>query len=104
MAARKNKGTKLHPWPENVREKIKTSMLANRLSQHALAKEPILDATQVKAIEVLLRKTMPDLQSMETRLTIETRPTAELSHEQLLEIAADEIKAIEDKTKKQNEK
>ena len=49
---------------EDVRAKIKTSQLVNRLSDHALG---LLDLspTQIKAIEVLIRKTLPDLQSVE---------------------------------------
>lgn len=49
---------------DDVRAKIKTSQLVNRLEDHALG-ELELTATQIKAIEVLIRKTLPDLQSVE---------------------------------------
>jgi hypothetical protein len=45
---------------DDVRAKIKTSQLINRLENHALG-ELDLSATQIKAIEVLIRKTLPDL-------------------------------------------
>jgi hypothetical protein len=45
-------------------ERIKTSMLINRLTNHALGKVK-LEASQVRAIEVLLRKSLPDLQAVE---------------------------------------
>ncbi len=64
MAARKHKGTKDCAWPSNVRERIRTSMLVNRLTDHALGKVKMVPS-QVKAIEILLRKTLPDLQSRE---------------------------------------
>lgn len=59
MAARLRK---LHQ--EDVRAKIQTSQLINRLENHALNGLE-LSATQIKAIEVLIRKTLPDLSSIE---------------------------------------
>jgi hypothetical protein len=47
-----------------VRAKIQTSQLVNRLESHALG-ETDLSATQIKAIEVLIRKTLPDLTAVE---------------------------------------
>lgn len=49
---------------DDVRSKIKTSQLVNRLEDHALGLLE-LSATQIKAIEVLIKKTLPDLQSIE---------------------------------------
>jgi hypothetical protein len=49
---------------DDVRAKIQTSQLINRLENHALG-EIDLSATQIKAIEVLIRKTLPDLSSVE---------------------------------------
>lgn len=46
------------------RAKIQTSMLLNRLSDHALGNCE-LSSTQIKAIEILIRKTLPDLQSIQ---------------------------------------
>jgi hypothetical protein len=48
---------------EDVRAKIQTSQLINRLENHALG-ELDLSATQIKAIEVLIRKTLPDLSAV----------------------------------------
>jgi hypothetical protein len=59
MAARINK---LHQ--ADVRSKIQASQLINRLTDHALGKVA-LEATQVRAIEILLKKTIPDLSSVE---------------------------------------
>lgn len=47
-----------------TREKIQTTMLIKRLMQHAL-EDLDLSASQVKAIEILLRKTLPDLKQVE---------------------------------------
>lgn len=49
---------------ENTRAKIKTTQLINRLTNHALGKLG-LEPTQVRAIEILLKKTLPDLTSTE---------------------------------------
>jgi hypothetical protein len=49
---------KLHQ--EDVRKKIQASQLINRLTDHALG-DSELSATQIKAIEILLRKSVPDL-------------------------------------------
>jgi hypothetical protein len=49
---------------DDVRAKIQTSQLVNRLEDHALGVVE-LSATQIKAIEVLIRKTLPDLSSVE---------------------------------------
>lgn len=45
---------------DDVRAKIQTSQLINRLTDHAFSKVT-LEASQVKSIEILLRKTLPDL-------------------------------------------
>ena len=70
MAARINFGTKAHGWSEAVRQKIKTSMLVNRLTDHAEGKIE-LAPTQVKAIEILLRKTLADLTYLEHGGTVQ---------------------------------
>lgn len=80
MAARKNKGTKETGWPANVRERIRTSMLVNRLTDHALGKVE-MEATQVRAIEILLRKTLPDLQATELSGGLDVM----VSHEEALQ-------------------
>jgi hypothetical protein len=58
MAARMRK-----THQDDVRAKIQTSQLANRLTDHAFGKVE-LSPTQVRAIEVLLKKTLPDLQAI----------------------------------------
>ena len=51
---------------DDVRAKIQTSQLVNRLTDHALGQNNVkLEASQVRAIEVLLKKTIPDLASIE---------------------------------------
>jgi len=59
MAARLNR---MHQ--ESVREKIKVSQLINRLANHALGKNKMTN-TQVRAAEILLNKSLPNLQSSE---------------------------------------
>jgi len=49
---------------DDVRAKIQTSQLINRLTEHALGNVE-LSATQVRAIEVLIKKTLPDLSAVE---------------------------------------
>jgi hypothetical protein len=48
---------------EETRLKIKVAQLINRLTAHASG-EVELSATQVRAIEILLRKALPDLTNM----------------------------------------
>lgn len=60
MAARK-----LRPFhTDEIRAKIQTSQLLNRLTDHALGKID-LAPTQVRSIEVLLKKSIPDLQAIQ---------------------------------------
>lgn len=53
---------KLHQ--DDVRAKIQASQLINRLTDHALDGLE-LSVTQIKAIEILLRKSLPDLSAVE---------------------------------------
>jgi hypothetical protein len=64
MAARKTKGTKDIPWPQATRDRIKTSMLVNRLADHVLNGQD-MSPTQIRAAEILLKKTLPDLSAQE---------------------------------------
>lgn len=51
---------------DQTRAAIQTSQLVNRLQDFALAKKGVeIDAVRMKAIEVLLRKALPDLSSVE---------------------------------------
>lgn len=60
MAARLNK---LHT--EEIRAKIQASQLVNVLQKHALGETPEIPPSRMKAIEILLRKSVPDLTSTE---------------------------------------
>jgi len=59
MAAR-NKLTQT----DETRLKIQTSQLINRLSDHVF-KDKEVSITQMKAIEILLRKSLPDLAAVQ---------------------------------------
>ena len=64
MAAR-NAPLAGRPWtPEKVRQRIKVGLLTRRLYDHAIGKLEMTDS-QRKATEILLKKTLPDLQSIE---------------------------------------
>lgn len=50
---------------DEVRKRIQTSQLINRLQANALGEiDPELSTGQIKSIETLLRKTIPDLQAI----------------------------------------
>ena len=49
---------------DNTRAKIQATQLINRLTKHAL-EDLELSTTQVRAIEILLKKVLPDLQAIE---------------------------------------
>lgn len=59
---------------DDVREKIKASQLINVLQNHAITEGSELSSSRLKAIEILLRKSVPDLSSMEFNgsMTIKT--------------------------------
>ena len=52
--------------PDYVREKIRASQLINRLQKCAFG-EISLTVTQLRAIEILLRKSIPDLAAAEMK-------------------------------------
>ena len=59
------RGVRLHPrHQDEVRAKIQSSQIINRLQNH-LDGEVELTSTQVKAAEILLRKSIPDLSATE---------------------------------------
>lgn len=49
---------------EQTRSAIQTSQLVNRLQKFALGEDVEIDASRLKAIEILLRKSLPDLSSV----------------------------------------
>jgi hypothetical protein len=50
---------------DDVRAKIQASQLINVLQNHALGLTEELAASRLKAIEILLRKTVPDLSQIQ---------------------------------------
>lgn len=60
MAARLNKR-----HTEDIRTKIQASQLINVLQNHALSEDSELSMSRMKAIEILLRKSVPDLSSVQ---------------------------------------
>jgi hypothetical protein len=50
---------------EEIRTKIQTSQLINVLEKHALGQLEEMPNSRIKAIEILLNKTLPNLQSTE---------------------------------------
>lgn len=63
MAARTSTPNKRQQ--DQTRAAIKTSQLVNRLQDFALAQKDIeIDALRLKSIEILLRKTLPDVSSV----------------------------------------
>lgn len=64
MAARKNRG--VNELPEAWKEKIRASALVNRLAGCAMG-EIEMDAQQIKAADILLKKLIPDLARSEIK-------------------------------------
>lgn len=65
--------------PEEVREKIRTSQLVNRLNQFIMGKIE-LSPHQVTAALGLIKKTMPDLQAVDTTLRGDKANPIQISH------------------------
>jgi hypothetical protein len=82
MAAR----LELH-HPEEVRAKIRTSQLLNRLMDHALGKIE-MTKTQVSACMILLRKTLPDLMAISHSGSVELTKPEDLTDVALANIAS----------------
>lgn len=72
---------------EETRAKIRTSQLINRLEGHVFGNVE-MTATQVTAGLGLLRKTLPDISSVEHSGEIATKRSAEMSDDELAAIAA----------------
>jgi hypothetical protein len=63
---------------EDVRAKIQASQLVNVLQKHALGKDDgELSASRLKAAEILLRKSLPDLSATEHSGELKVRTLAE---------------------------
>lgn len=50
--------------PQKVRDRIRVSMLVKRLTDHVVGKSE-MSQTQLKAVEILLKKSLPDLAAIE---------------------------------------
>ena len=55
---------------EDVRRKIQTTMILNRLQKHIESEKGIMSMSQIKAAEILLRKNLPDLKSAEIDVNV----------------------------------
>lgn len=77
---------KLHQ--DDVRRKIQASQLINVLQDHALTGEGEISPTRMKAIEILLRKSMPDLQAITLEHSGQISIPRELSDDELANIAS----------------
>ena len=64
MAARKKRGVAPGTMDQKWRERIRTSMIVNRLSDHVFGKVQ-LSAAQVQSARTLLAKVAPDLQAVQ---------------------------------------
>jgi len=51
--------------PEEVKARIQTTQIINRLTKHALSDVPIMDASQVNAARALLNKVLPDCKEID---------------------------------------
>lgn len=82
---------------DRTREKIRTTQLLNRLQNHIFSDDPKarLDQTQIKAIEILLRKSMPDLSAVEGSMTMAvSHEDAVKEIEQLISVSPTETKNV----------
>jgi hypothetical protein len=73
--------------PDKVRQRIQTSMLVKRVENHALGNEE-MTKTQLAAALGLLRKTLPDLSSIEHSGQLNVRRADELTDAELAAIAS----------------
>lgn len=56
------------PWDETTRQKIKSGLIINYLHQH-IENTREMSATQIRAAEILLKKTLPDLATVDHKNT-----------------------------------
>lgn len=74
MAARKIRGA-AQGWDQSVRDRIQTSMIVNRLTDH-IAGKCDMKPTQVQAASILLAKTLPNLSQAENKTEVVHRYVA----------------------------
>lgn len=79
--------TKGRHWSTvRFRTRIRVGMLGKRLQDHALGLlEKPMDATQIRAAEILLKKAVPDLSAVEHSGVVE-RSASEMTRAELLAI------------------
>lgn len=65
---------------DEVRAKIQASQLINVLQNHALGKTEELSQSRLKAIEILLRKSIPDLSAVAHEGEIDSKITVNIKH------------------------
>jgi len=46
---------------DEIRNRIKTTVLLTRLQDHAVGEDPTMTTSQIQACSILLKKTLPDL-------------------------------------------
>lgn len=85
MAARKQL---FHP--DVVKQKIRISQLINRLTDHALSDQPIMDASQVNAARALIDKVVPNAK---TDVEISGNPDRPLQVVTRIELVAPGVKS-----------
>lgn len=82
------RGKRNTAWtPEKVRERIRTGLILRRVQEHALGNLEMTQ-TQLKAAEILLRKAVPDLRSIEHSGTVTNRYVHEFSDAELAAVAS----------------
>jgi hypothetical protein len=53
--------------PQKVRDRIRVTMLVKRLTDHIVGKQD-MSQTQLKAVEILLKKSLPDLSAVDNTI------------------------------------
>ncbi len=78
--------TRKRNWTvDRVRERIRTGVIVRRLQDHVLGHLD-LTQTQLRAAEILLKKTVPDLSAVEYTNTAAARPAEDMSDAELIAI------------------
>lgn len=83
--------------PQIVRDRIRTTSLVQALEKHALGEQE-MSATRIKAAEILLRKTIPDLSAVELSGEVTTTMTREQILERLATLHAAAAPSDADRT------
>ena len=74
---------------EEVRQRIRTSQLVRRLTNHAFGRGKPMDSTQVTAALGVLKKSLPDLSAMVLTGSMTTKTAVETPEEVLERIVAE---------------